>query len=168
VRRRDLLPPDPALVGYMFTAGGLFALVGGLIGPPLRHRAGLVVIGLIAIGLGAFAYAYANLGAVSGEVQRELTEPAEATTVATRKAPVSGVQVALLDSATRTELYTTFSDASGRYTISKVPVGTYRLRAWDPLGPGRFVESTVTVQRTLTGGTPWQAIALPAHLRESP
>jgi hypothetical protein len=168
VRRRDLLPPDPTLVGYMFAAGGLFALVGGLTAPLLREKATLAVVALVAVGLGAFAYAYVNLGAVSGQVQREVTEPAEGTTVATGTVPVSGVRVALVDNATGTELYATVSDVLGRYSISKVPRGTYTLRAWDTLGPGAPVDSTVTVQRSLTGGTPWQTIALPAHLRESP
>lgn len=78
-------------------------------------------------------------------------------------APVEGFQVLLL---VRTEsggwqfaAPRTMSDADGRYTVSDVPPGSYRLWAADPYYPGRLPGRAWPASYTVTEGTTFQVEA---------
>ncbi|MGD9496261.1 MAG: carboxypeptidase-like regulatory domain-containing protein [Armatimonadota bacterium] len=166
LRRQGLLPPDPTIIGYLFTAGALFSLFGALVAPPLGDRVGSAVIFLFLLGLTLFVWAYLNLGSISGQVTREVIQRAQGVTTAMTTTPVQAVRVALLDAQQEQVLYEAKTTSSGHYLISHVPIGSYRLRVWDPLTPA-VITQPVQVERSITGGTRWQAVALPSTVRDS-
>jgi hypothetical protein len=166
-RRQELIASHTGILGYVLTTGALLAVAGAMAAPLLKERATTAVIALPLLGAGAFAYLLTSLSAVSGEVQREVIQPAGGVTTARWTVQVPGARVALLNPDSGAELYTTVSNGRGRYLIRKVPIGTYTLRAWDDLLPGSVVDTRVTVQRSLAGGTPWQTIALASKVRGS-
>jgi len=166
LRRQELLASDSGIVGYLFTAGALFALFGALVAPLIREHVGSVVTGIVVLGVVALVCAYLNLGAISGPVTREVIERAQGMTMSMRTTPVANAQVALIDVQGARTLYTTVTNHSGRYHITHLPLGEYTLRVWDPAGPA-VMSQQVTVERAITGGTCWEAVALPTMTRES-
>ena len=166
VRRQDLLPADPALVGYMLATGVLLALLGALIAPLVQRKAAAVVIALLLLGAVSFLFALLNLGSVCGEVQQVVAERAGGGTISRQTRPVAGARVALLDEARGVELYSTVADGQGRFCMDRVPTGRYSLRAWGVGPEGGLVDTAVAVRRLIAGGTPFQTVTLSAYVRE--
>jgi len=167
-RKVDLLPPDPNAVGFMLTAGALFALVGSLVSGLLRSHTPGVVAAMAGLGLLAWLGAYLNLGAVPGHCQQEVTQRADGMTTAMTTEPVPGVRVALLDPKDHTERYVTVSDDRGKFYFQRLPLGQYVLTAIYDGPTGRTViNKEIAVQRTIEGGTPPETIALPGVVKEA-
>lgn len=166
LRRQALLPSEPDIPAYLLPAGALFALVGALVAPLLKDRVGTAVGAIVILGVLAFLYAYLNLGAVSGQVTREVIQRAAGMTTAMTTTPVANARVALLSDPEGAALYVTQTNVSGRFLISGVPIGEYTLRVWDPATPA-IITDRVRVERAITGGTRWKTISLPAQTIES-
>jgi len=168
VRRLNLLPPDPNAVGFMVTAGALFALLGSFLAGILGDRTPGLVGLLAACGILAWVAAYFNLGGLPGQVQHEVIQRAQGMTVAMTTEPVPGVTVSLLDPVNHTELYVTTSSDRGRYNFQRIPLGEYMLHTVYGAGRDRkVIQKRIKIQRTIMGGTPWETIALPAVVREA-
>lgn len=166
LRRQDLLPSQPDILAYLLPAGALFTLFGALVAPLLRERVGAVIGLIVALGVAAFVYAYLSLGAVSGQVTREVIQRAAGMTTAMTTTPVASARVALLGGPEGPVLYSTQTNASGRFLISGVPMRQYTLRVWDPATPA-VISDEVQVERAITGGTRWKTISLPTQTVDS-
>jgi len=166
LRQRDLLASEPNILAYLLPAGALFSLFGAMAAPLLRDRVGSVVTGIVVLGIVAYILAYLNLGAISGQVTREMISRAQDMTMRMDTVPVPGVPVALRDSDDLQTLYTTQTRDNGRYMFTKVPIGEYLLRVQDPV-TASVISDQARVDRAITGGTPWQTIALPSMTRDS-
>ncbi|NLO07261.1 MAG: carboxypeptidase regulatory-like domain-containing protein [candidate division WS1 bacterium] len=166
LRKQELLPSEPDIIAYLLPAGALFALVGAMVAPLIRDHVGRAVAGIVIFGLAAFIWTYLNLGSVSGVVQREVIQRAEGMTMAMQTVPVPNARVALLNPQADTVLYVTQSGNQGHYRMGKVPLGQYALRVWDPAGIA-VITSMVEIERTITGGTRWQAVALPTQTQDA-
>lgn len=166
LRRQDLLPGHTDVLAYLLPAGALFTLFGALVAPLLKDRVGTIIGAIVALGVLAFIYAYLNLGAVSGQVTREVIQRAGGMTTAMTTTPVPSARVALLADPQGPPLYVTQTNASGRFLISGVPMRQYTLRVWDPATPA-VITDQVQVERAITGGTRWRSISLPAQTVES-
>lgn len=166
LRRRALLPSEPNILVYLLPAGALFALGGAMVAPLVRRFISVLVSATVIIGVVAFLIAYLNLGSISGQVTREVISRAQGMTMSMNTVPVPGARVALLDADQQTILYLTSTGASGRYHISHVPIGRYTLRVWDP-ATSAVISESVEVDRTITGGTRWQTVALPTLTHDS-
>lgn len=166
LRRQGLLPSQADILAWLLPAGALVALVGALVAPLLRDRVGTVIGALAALGVLAFIYAYLNLGAVSGQVTREVIQRASGMTTAMVTTPVPDARVALLAGPQGPVLYSTQTNASGRFLISGVPMKPYTLRVWDPATPA-IITDQVQVERAITGGTRWQTVSLPSQSVDS-
>ncbi|MGC9319453.1 MAG: carboxypeptidase-like regulatory domain-containing protein [Armatimonadota bacterium] len=164
LRRQGLLAPDTHIVAYLLPASALITLVGAIAAPLLQERAGTAVGVVIVLGVCAFIYAYLNLGAISGVVQREVIQRAGGMTTAMNTVPVANAPVVLAEG--NTVLYEATSNASGRFHISQVALGTYTLRVRDPI-TNRVVSQSAEVERSITGGTKWQTVALPSITRDA-
>ncbi len=164
--RQNMLPTEVNIVAYLLTAGALFALVGAMIAPLIKDHVGRAVTIIIALGVAAFIWSFLNLGSISGEVQREVIERAQGMTTAMKTVGVTGADVALVDTESEHILYAARTGSSGRYHISGVPIGEYKLMVWDPVSPTVRTQN-VEVERSITGGTPWQAVSMPTQVRES-
>ncbi len=166
LRQRDLLASEPNILAHLLPAGALFSLFGAMVAPLLRGRVGSVVTGIVMLGVVAYILAYLNLGAISGQVTRELITRAEGMTMRMDTVPVPGAPVALLDADDRETLYTAQTHDNGRYMFTKVPIGEYLLRVQDP-ATGAVVSDRTRVDRAITGGTAWETVALPSITRDS-
>ncbi len=166
LRQRALLPSEPNILAYLLPAGALFTLGGAMVAPLVRRFISTLVSAIIVIGIVAFLVAYLNLGSISGQVTREVISRAQGMTMSMDTVPVSGARVALLDAEQQTTLYLTSTGANGRYHISHVPIGRYTLRVWDPTSP-TIITEMVQVDRSITGGTRWQTVALPTLTHDS-
>lgn len=166
LRKQNLLPDEGNVVAYLMTAGALFALGGALIAPLLRDHVGKAVGAIILLGIGAFVWSYLNLGSISGVVQRDVITRVGGQAAQWVTVGVPDANVALLDAEQQTILYTGRTNQSGRYLISGVPIGEYTLRVWDPQTPA-VMTNRVTVERSITGGTRWQAVALPTRTEDT-
>jgi len=166
LRKQNLLPSEGNVVAWLMTAGALFALGGAMVAPLIKDYLGKAVAALVVLGIGAFVWTYLNLGTISGIAQRELITRAGGETRAMQTVPVPGAGVSLLDSENTTVLYTTETNNGGRYRISGVPIGKYTLSVKDPVTQV-VVTDAVQVDRSITGGTRWEGVALPTLTQES-
>ncbi|MFW6437550.1 MAG: carboxypeptidase-like regulatory domain-containing protein, partial [Armatimonadota bacterium] len=166
LHKQDLLPPEGNVLGWLITAGALFALGGAMIAPLIKDNVGKTVGGIIVLGIGAFIWTYLNLGTISGVAQRELITRVGGETRAMQTVPVPDASVALLDTEGGASLYTTHTNNGGRYRISGVPVGDYTLSVRDPVTQ-TVVTNTVEVTRSITGGTRWASVSLPTLTEDS-
>jgi hypothetical protein len=166
LRKQNLLPPESDVVAWLLTAGALFCLGGAMIAPLVKDHVSRIVIGIFLVGILAFGWALLNLGSVSGKTQREVITRVAGQTRSMETVPVAGADVALLDDETGTPLYTTQTNSGGRYHFSGLPTGQYSLRVWDP-ATGAIVTDQVMVERTITGGSPWQNVSLPTLTEET-
>lgn len=164
--RQNLLPSEPNVVAYLLPAGALFSLLGALIAPLLKDYVSTAVGGIIVLGIAAFLWSLLNLGSISGPVQREIVERAAGMTTSMRTVRVPGADVALLDRESGAVLYVTRSSRSGYFRIGRAPIGEYVLRVEDPDGPA-VITQKVELERSITGGTRWQAVSLPRHERDA-
>ncbi len=167
LRRQELLPAEVNILAYLLPAGALFGLLGALIAPLIKERVSTAVTAIVLLGLGAFVLAYLNLGAISGEVQREVIERAQGMTTAMRTVGVPDAKVALLDTDTGRVLYVSQTGRSGHFHISHVPIGDYHLRVWDPDHRPTVVTQPVEVDRAITGGKRWETVSLRTVTRDS-
>lgn len=166
LRKQNLLPAESDVVAYLMTAGALFALGGAMVAPLIKDHIGKAVGGIVLVGIGAFIWTFVNLGTISGVVQRDVITRVGGQATQWVTVGVTDADVALLDAAQNQTLYTTKTHSGGRYRISGVPIGEYSLRVWDPAGPAVLTQK-VTVERSITGGTRWQAVALPTKTEET-
>ncbi len=166
LRQRQLLPSEPNILAYLLPAGALFSVVGAMVAPLLRDRVGSVVSAVVVLGVVAYILAYLNLGAISGQVTRELISRAEGMTMRMDTVPVPDAPVALLDADSRETMYTARTRDNGRYMLTKVPIGEYLLRVQDPV-TGTVMVERAHVDRAITGGTVQQTVSLPAITRDS-
>lgn len=166
LRKQNLLPPDTSILAPLMTAGALFSLVGAMVAPVIREHIGKAVGGIALLGVVAFVWTFLNLGSISGGVQREVITRVGGVTRSMDTVRVPGADVALLDNQTGTILYATKTNSGGRYHMGGAPIGEYMLRVRDPDSPAIITEA-VTLERSITGGTRWQTIALPSQTRES-
>ncbi|MEA3402262.1 MAG: carboxypeptidase-like regulatory domain-containing protein [Armatimonadota bacterium] len=164
LRRQGLLPPATNIIAYLLPAAALITLVGAMIAPLLRERAGTAAGAVIVIAIGAFIYAFLNLGAISGVVQREVIQRAGGMTTAMNTVPVANAPVVLVRGDT--VLYEARSNNAGRFHISQVALGAYTLRVGDPV-TNTVVSQPAEVERSITGGTKWQTVALPSITRDA-
>jgi len=166
LRQRDMLPSEPNILAYLLPAGALCSLFGAMVAPLLRDRVGTAVAAVVVLGVVAYILAYLNLGAISGQVTRELISRAQGMTMRMDTVPVPDAPVALLDVDSHETMYTAQTRETGRYMISKVPIGEYLVRVQDPV-TGTVVSGRARVDRAITGGTPWETVSLPAVTRDS-
>jgi hypothetical protein len=166
LRKQGLLPQETSVLAPLMTAGALFALFGAMVAPLIKDHLGKAVGGIALLGVIAFAWTFLNLGSISGVVEREVITRVGGVTRSMDTVRVPNADVALLDSHTGTVLYATKTNTNGRYHISGAPIGDYTLQVWDPASAAVITES-VTVERSITGGTPWQSVALPSQTHES-
>ncbi|MFP4249330.1 MAG: carboxypeptidase-like regulatory domain-containing protein [Armatimonadota bacterium] len=166
LRKQNMLPGESNVVVWLMTSGALFALGGALVAPLIRDHIGKAVGGIVLLGFVAFAWTFLNLGSVSGVVQREVITRVAGETRSMETVRVSDADVALLDPDSGTILYAAKTNRGGRYHISGVPIGEYALRVWDP-ATSAIITQQVEVERSITGGTPWQTVALPTLTEES-
>ncbi len=166
LRNMNLLPGESNAVAYLMTASALFALGGAMIAPLIKDHVGKVVGGIIVVGLMLFVWAFLNLGAISGKVERDVITRVQGQATKWVTVGVPNADVALLDRDQDVVLYTTKTSSSGRYHISGVPIGNYRLRVWDPRTADVMTDN-VTVQRSITGGTRWESVALTTLTEET-
>lgn len=164
--RQNLLPSHPNIAAYLLPAGAIFSLLGAMIAPLLKEHVGKAVGGIVILGIVAFFISLLNLGSISGPVQRQITERAAGMTTAMRTVGVAAAHVSLLDLNTEEVLYRTETNRFGRYQIGRVPIGEYTLRVADPEGPA-VITQRVEVERSITGGTRWQAVSLPGQVRDA-
>jgi hypothetical protein len=166
LRKQDLLPGESNVAVWLMTAGALFALGGAMVAPLIKDHIGKTVGGIVLLGIFAFVWAFLNLGSVSGVVQREVITRVGGETRSMETVRIPDADVALLAPDNANLLYTTQTNSGGRYHIGGVPVGDYSLRVWDP-ATSAVITQPVEVERSITGGTPWQTVALPTLTRES-
>ncbi|MFO8079869.1 MAG: carboxypeptidase-like regulatory domain-containing protein [Armatimonadota bacterium] len=166
LRKQDLLPGESNVVIWLMTSGALFALGGALVAPLIKDHIGKVVGGIVLLGFVAFAWTYLNLGSVSGVVQREVITRVAGETRSMETVRIPDADVALLGPDSARILYATQTNRGGRYHLRGVPIGEYALRVWDP-ATSAVITQRVAVERSITGGTPWQTVALPTLTEES-
>ena len=166
VTRQDLLPPEASTLAYLLPAGALFSLLGAMIAPPLKEHVRTAVGAIVVLEIFAFLLTLLNLGSISGPVQREIIERAAGETTAIRTVRVPDATVTLLDPEAETPLYGTRTNRLGYYRMGRIPIGDYTLRVDDPDSPAVLTHS-VEVERSIVGGTRWQAVDLPRQVRDA-
>lgn len=166
LRKQNLLPPQSDVVAWLMTSGALFSLGGAMIAPLIRDHIGRAVGGIILLGAIAFIWTFVNLGSISGVVQRDVITRVAGQATKWETVGVPGADVALLNPDRTVILYTVKTNNSGRYHFSGVPIGDYSLRVWDPASVA-VITHPVKVDRSITGGTRWEQIALPTQTEET-